>query len=714
MHASKLRQVGVALVCAKVALLPVVFDYSLDVPFTVAKTLVSHGLAYVLVGVLVGLFVRFGRSFLMWSPLHVPVLAFLAASIAAAVFAADTFLALYGAHARMLGLGTIADWVGLYFAVVLLVRTRREVIAMIACIVASSVVVLSYELVQLVGMDPLSWNMDVTTRPISTIGQATSLAHYLTTLAVGIGGLALLLKGLPTAARPLLLVLACLLLAGAAATGTRSVLLGIAAGGALLVLATWLRYPSGNARLIGIAGLVATSAGLAVILLLSPVATRFSAVVGPQPGDADDDLLARLEPATETRAALYEIAAKIVRSRPVLGYGPDNFVVGVPQFLSPREPFEVRQSLATSAHSWLGYVATSSGLIGLAAFTAIAAVALVLAFRGGGTRPLALVAAAVLVAFLATGLTTINEISTEWLFWAAAGTIAAATTPPVSASNREPKVKRRSPRVTRADKRDGGSNTRAVAAAICVALGLALSLTAVNAWEASRSNRSSQQARLQGRAVNAIDLGLSATRLDSGRAEYWHGLGLAYVSAGRWADASAAFDRAAKLAPYDVRNLGDHARAQLLLAGSSAGAPLSRALELSEQAVRLDPNNPSAHLTRAVVMQVARDLTEALRSVDRALALDPKSINTSLYVTATQIYLDSGRPSDAVRIARAGVALVGSTLGSIPLRYELARALVATNQPLEALAELDVALSINAGYAPAQRLRTEIRATLQR
>ena len=73
--ASKLRLLGVALVCAKVALLPVVFDYSADFPFPVTKALLSHALAYVLAGVLIGLTVQFRRSLLVWSWIHVPAIA---------------------------------------------------------------------------------------------------------------------------------------------------------------------------------------------------------------------------------------------------------------------------------------------------------------------------------------------------------------------------------------------------------------------------------------------------------------------------------------------------------------------------------------------------------------------------------------------------------------------------------------------------------------
>src|SRR5467141_4172018 len=112
---SRLRLFGIALICAKLALVPVVFDHDSDVPFSVIKALLSHALAYVLAGVLLGLILRYGRAVFVWSWLHVPVLAFLAANVAATLFAVDPLLALFGAHTRMIGLGTIADCVLLYF-----------------------------------------------------------------------------------------------------------------------------------------------------------------------------------------------------------------------------------------------------------------------------------------------------------------------------------------------------------------------------------------------------------------------------------------------------------------------------------------------------------------------------------------------------------------------------------------------------------------------
>src|SRR2546426_1909464 len=126
---SRVRSLGLALVCAKVALVPLVFDPSSDLPFVVIKSVVSNGLAYALAGVLAALVIRSGWSVFGRSRLHLLVLGFLAAAAAATVFAADTLVALFGEHGRMVGLTTIADCVVLYFAIVVLVRTRQEGIA---------------------------------------------------------------------------------------------------------------------------------------------------------------------------------------------------------------------------------------------------------------------------------------------------------------------------------------------------------------------------------------------------------------------------------------------------------------------------------------------------------------------------------------------------------------------------------------------------------
>src|SRR5689334_7648095 len=84
---SRLRLFGVAVICAKVALIPVIFDSASDFPFGPSKVLLSHALSYVVAGVIAGLAVRFGRSLWVWSPVHVPVLIFLGLNALATIFA---------------------------------------------------------------------------------------------------------------------------------------------------------------------------------------------------------------------------------------------------------------------------------------------------------------------------------------------------------------------------------------------------------------------------------------------------------------------------------------------------------------------------------------------------------------------------------------------------------------------------------------------------
>src|SRR2546422_9872522 len=98
---SRLRLFGVALICAKVVLVPLLFDPTSDVPFVVIKGVVSHGLAYALAGVVLGLAIRSGLPVFGRSWLHVLVLGFLAASVAATLFAPDGLVATYGEHGRM-------------------------------------------------------------------------------------------------------------------------------------------------------------------------------------------------------------------------------------------------------------------------------------------------------------------------------------------------------------------------------------------------------------------------------------------------------------------------------------------------------------------------------------------------------------------------------------------------------------------------------------
>jgi tetratricopeptide (TPR) repeat protein len=427
---------------------------------------------------------------------------------------------------------------------------------------------------------------------------------------------------------------------------------------------------------LSLVGSTASTLVVVGILFFTPLGARVISTVEVPGADLTAEQGApRLEQSAGVRLDLYTAALQMVRDRPLLGYGPDNFSAAFPSYRTESEQYEVQQSLPTSAHGWLAQVAATSGLLGVGTFLAVGVLASMLTLRAG-FRPVA-------------------WVGVDWVFWALVGAIAAVT-------------------ATRTDlPRPRGTTARRLVAFAFVTAGFALALTMVTAYDASRSALASQQARLAGQPAQAVASALRATQSDSGRAQYWDGLGLAYVSAQRANDAVAAFDRAAALAPYDVRYLGDLASAHLLLVQRGDSTAAKRAREIGDRAIRTDPNNPLANLTRAVVMQVTGDLQEALKAADRALQLD-QSNNWDIYLTKTQILEDLGRPGDAIASARFGLTRIPDPQNQIALRIELVRALMATSQLADALIEVDAVLAIRPGLPTAQQLKAQIQAAMPR
>jgi tetratricopeptide (TPR) repeat protein len=111
-------------------------------------------------------------------------------------------------------------------------------------------------------------------------------------------------------------------------------------------------------------------------------------------------------------------------------------------------------------------------------------------------------------------------------------------------------------------------------------------------------------------------------------------------------------------------------------------------------------------------MQVTGNLPEALKSAERALALDPLSVNGDLYLTATQLLLASARTADSIAMARRAIGILPNSQTTVPIRIELARALAMSGQAAQALVEIDAALSIRPNDPAALQLRSQIRASM--
>jgi serine/threonine-protein kinase len=117
----------------------------------------------------------------------------------------------------------------------------------------------------------------------------------------------------------------------------------------------------------------------------------------------------------------------------------------------------------------------------------------------------------------------------------------------------------------------------------------------------------------------------SIQRKPTGQA--YSNLGTCYYFLGRFGDAAAAFEKAVALLPHDFlywRNLGDAYR-WVPEAREKSRRSYARAIELCDEAIRVDPTNARAHLSRATALAKIGRTREARSAIVRALELEPKN-----------------------------------------------------------------------------------------
>jgi tetratricopeptide (TPR) repeat protein len=698
---SRLRRAGVVVLCAKLFLVPLVLDPGSLVAFALPKALLSHALAYLLLGVLAALFLRFGRRFWVGSPLHLAVAFYASVYLAATAFALDHTVALFGAPDRALGLVSVLDNVILFFALVLLIRTKAEAIAAISAVLAAGIAVVAYALIQRLSLDPLPWASGYApTRPFSTMGNPGVLGQYLGTLGAGLLAVALIPPlALSRGVRAALLAVSLVVFAGSFLSGTRAIVFGVAAAGLTLGVVAFLRANRRRDRL-----LVASTLALGVLAALAgatltPLGRELARALLPVEGAFDESR--PIEGSIAGRLVHYEVAISEVAARPLLGVGPDNYSVAFPRFrpegAAAALPTEVPE---TSPHSWIAHLATDAGFLGLLAYAGILVTGLALLARQG-FPPLGTSGSVAMASFLGTGLFSVNDVGTEWLPWAALALVARATSDRSEPPKSESRDKRRKNKQTRAPRHQIGI-------AVCLLIGAILAVSPIPAWQAAQAAEASRRARLRGQPALAVPISERAVGLDPRRAEYWHGLGLALAGADRFDRAVNAFTRAVEIAPYHVTYLGNLARAFVTLGLKGDDVARRRALEIGQRAVAADPNNSEAHFTLALAALTARKPEEAAAASERGIALKPVPRDKSVYEIAGRAYLDLKKPADAERWLLLSLQH-RSGRDAHPSLILLARALTGLGRRDEALRSLDVVLSEDPTNAAALELRREIR-----
>lgn len=647
----------------KLILMLLIFDPAAYDAFALPKIAASRATTYLLLAFVLVLGVWRGASFWRWSPLYVPLAAYVAANAIAAIFAVDPILALYGAPTRYEGLASVLDHAVTLVAAVMLIRTLRDLGRLLIAFFATAIPIFVYALVQRLGFDPVVWADPTVQRASATFGNAGPMGGYFA--IVGASSVALLMwewDRLPGRGRFGAIAVTVLAISGLILSGTRASVIGLAGGivAAASLLAWVRREPSGakwaSMKVLVLAGIVVSVAALPVAV--SRVSDRsFVSLVG-----IDD-----------VRLVLWDTALGVVRDRPLLGAGPDNFAA-VFAARRPERSLELSLPSESSTHNWILHASVSAGVLGLAALLAILGVAVSLVahvVRSG--RGAAAIAFAAVAAYLGQGLFTISHPAVEVVFWIALGAIGSMA---AGAVEKEEALQPREYVPLR----------QLVGSVLVLGIALLLAATAGRSVAASRAFNLALGADAAARHDLAIAAAKEAVSLDPNRAAYWSILGKAHSDVGDRQRALEAFERAASLAPYRSGYWRNVAVTRWQLA---AGRPdqLTKAFEAAERAVSAEPLDSDAHDLLARIALDRGDAQRAATEALRALELQPQRLSFYDTLSVAHARLRNWREAEET-IAR------GLSVGESPqLRLTLAKIYLATNRLVLAREQLERVLS---------------------
>ncbi len=667
---SWLRRVLVRVVALKLVGLILLFDPMGLEAFDVPKSVFSRATEWLLVAGLVLAFARYGAAILPRTKLHLAVVAYIAASVLAAVFAENRYLALYGEFGRYVGLTLLLDMAVLYVAVAVGFRRDADWLLLGGALGFALLGATAYAFAQRFGVDPARWVDDVSARPFSTFGNSNMFANFLVAAFGAALGTVLFVGGRHAlAVRAAAACVGVLALADLALAATRGSVLGL---GALVA----------GLPVIYLRARVSTSAGLRLALLESLVGVAVIALLFISP--LGSRVVSTLQGVgLADRLTIYQSGIAAFLARPIFGYGPDNFAVAYAQHRLPESTLVLGGiTLVTSAHSWLLNAAVTTGTLGLITLLALLGRSVMQgwsALRANSALAGPLLLA--MLAYLATGLVSPNAVTVDWIPWLVVGGLAGLA--PVGEA-----VARRGRRIYVLG---GAALIVAIAGAIS-SLGL---LTA---------NSAGQVAMLAPDKDLALLAATSAIRLDPGRARYWSQLGFVYERRKQWREASDAYAEATVRAPHNASYWANLVSSRLRWAASldQRTAVIAAAMAAAERAVQVDPNNPVGHVALAQVANAFGQYDLALREILTATQLYNRDSNYGLI--AAEAAVRHSNPASARRDLEALLEIEETG----ELRFALARVALKLNDRASARFNLERVLAMDPSNREAKQLLSEM------
>ena len=378
---------------AGVFLLPLARTWDTYDGYILPKLLLARALVVMLALLLLLGLAAGSRLTIRRTPLDWALLAFVASAALSSAFASNQNVAFFGTYARYDGLLTTLTYAALFWLAVQVIDSREEARTALRVLMASAYAAALIAIAQ-VAHDSLTSGTFVSA--YGTLGQKNALGGFLV-MILPVAAFELIDSRSKTAT--VLAANVCVAVATALVlTFSRSA--WIAGAGAGLIMVVFIARSS-RARVaafrLGATALISTAVTL---LLLSSLihAGGFSTL--------RDDLAS-----SGDRPTVWADSIKLIGSRPLIGYGPDNFGLVFPEFQSVRlqQPWD-------KAHAEVLQVAATQGVIGVAAYGAML-LSFALAFWRGRTNAAAAALFAGWVAYQAALQVNFTALASAFPYW---------------------------------------------------------------------------------------------------------------------------------------------------------------------------------------------------------------------------------------------------------------------------------------------------------
>lgn len=417
--AERLDRLGLWICRAGGFALPLLFAWNVYDGFVLPKLLGARLLVLALAAVWGARLALTGGLRWRRTPVDLPLLAFVATAALATLVAENRNVAVFGTYQRYEGLATILSYAGVFWFAAQFLAGPADARSVVMWMLAGAYLVSVIAILQVVfgslggaaGTRETAFTFGGLVRADGTFGNPNELGAFLAML-------------LPVAVRELVAArsawdrlvggnLAVMMVIALLLTFSRSSWVGAAAGIAPLLLAGRLPRPGGRVmtwRHAGVAAAVAVLlAGGVALVGLGGGGLPLQHSIGARAASLQD-----LEAGSAaTRLHIWRDTLRLIASRPITGYGPDNFGLVFPRFQTGDW---TPGFLIDRAHAEVLDVAATQGLLGVAAYLWLLAAFVAAWWRGRGL-PLATAMFGGWLAFQVSEQVNFSFVPAAVLYW---------------------------------------------------------------------------------------------------------------------------------------------------------------------------------------------------------------------------------------------------------------------------------------------------------